>query len=118
MKLLLDRGADVNGKSQSFNPLMAASSRGHASIVELLLHKGADVNATDSQSFTALAYAAMESFSNIVKLLVARGAEVNAKNDDGDTPLTLVMNNLGRESPLDYVEPIMENSADTTAKMK
>ena len=46
MKLLLDRGANVNAQGgQHGNALQAASYGGHEKVVELLLDKGADVNA-------------------------------------------------------------------------
>ena len=45
MKLLLEKGADVNSHGGEYgNALQAASFRGHEAIVKLLLEKGADVN--------------------------------------------------------------------------
>lgn len=45
MKLLLDKGVDVNAQGGFYcNALQAASVRGHERIVKLLL-KGTDVNA-------------------------------------------------------------------------
>jgi ankyrin repeat protein len=46
VKLLLDKGADVNAQGGYYgNALQAASSDGHEAVVKLLLNKGADVNA-------------------------------------------------------------------------
>ncbi|KAF2469207.1 ankyrin [Lindgomyces ingoldianus] len=46
VKLLLDKGADVNAQGGRYgNALHAASVRGHETIVKLLLEAGADVNA-------------------------------------------------------------------------
>ena len=45
VKLLLDRGADVNAKTATgITPLIAAASVGDADIVKLLLEKGTDVS--------------------------------------------------------------------------
>jgi ankyrin repeat protein len=44
VKLLLDKGADVNAQGGFYgNALQAASCRGHKQVVKLLLDKGADV---------------------------------------------------------------------------
>ncbi|KAK4220982.1 ankyrin repeat-containing domain protein, partial [Podospora fimiseda] len=54
VKLLLDKGADVNAQGGFYgNALQAASSEGHQQIVKLLLDKGADVNAHGSSQEVA-----------------------------------------------------------------
>jgi ankyrin repeat protein len=46
MKLLLDKGANVDAQGGYYgNALQAASSRGHEQVVKLLLDKGTDINA-------------------------------------------------------------------------
>ena len=53
MKLLLDKGADVNAQGGRFgNALQAASSRGHQQVVKLLLDKGAAVIASSGYNLT------------------------------------------------------------------
>jgi quinoprotein dehydrogenase-associated probable ABC transporter substrate-binding protein len=56
--------------------------------VELLLAKGADINARNMQGLAPLHAAARQRDSNMTSLLVARGADVNARDGDGWTPLT------------------------------
>lgn len=47
IKILLDRGANVNAKGGVLgSPLMAAVYQGHKEVVEMLIERGADVNAT------------------------------------------------------------------------
>lgn len=46
VRLLLEKGADVNAASETIrNALSAASSNGHEGVAQFLLEKGADVNA-------------------------------------------------------------------------
>ncbi|OCK91382.1 uncharacterized protein K441DRAFT_574846, partial [Cenococcum geophilum 1.58] len=46
VKLLLNKGADVNAQGGYYNNVLhAALARGYMQVVKLLLNKGADVNA-------------------------------------------------------------------------
>ena len=59
---------------------------GQKEIAELLIDKGADVNAS-SGGETPLHEAALFGHKEIVELLIGKGADLNAKDEDGDTPL-------------------------------
>ena len=85
----LSRGADVNAKDRDgATPLPWAAWAGHKQVVELLIAKGADVNAkVDRHGMTPLHYAASRGHKEIAELLIANGADVNAKTGDGWTPL-------------------------------
>lgn len=58
VKELLDRGVDVNTRSESgVTPLMLACAEGQIDVVKLLLARGADVNVKDNSGRTALRWA-------------------------------------------------------------
>jgi ankyrin repeat protein len=61
------------------NALQAASVGGHNWIVELLLGKGADINAQAEKYGSALQAASAEGNDRIVELLLGKGADVNAQ---------------------------------------
>lgn len=100
-RMLLDHGANVNGKAQmGITPLLAVAqgvgvteeSKGIPSpnqqqMVALLLKRGADVNLGDDRGWTPLHYVATASFQVLAETLVKAGANVNARSEDGETPL-------------------------------
>ncbi|OPY76034.1 MAG: Ankyrin repeat protein [Syntrophorhabdus sp. PtaU1.Bin058] len=93
VKLLLDKGADVNAKwaTEGITALIFASQEGHTDVVKLLLDKGADVNAKwATEGMTALMMASWEGHKDVVKLLLDKGADVNAKTiTEGMTALMM-----------------------------
>lgn len=79
-RLLLDRGADVNARSQSDRfarantPLHAAAANRQVEVARLLVERGADVNARDGSGFTPLALAANSRSDHLMLLLLDKGA--------------------------------------------
>ena len=57
---------------------------------EILINKGADVNAANEYGFTALHFAAAKRNIILAKMLVDHGAKVNIVTKDGYTPLDTV----------------------------
>lgn len=91
MQALILLGADVNGKvypqyvcgnateadiAMDYHlPLQSAAYEGQGEAVELLLEKGANINATDGFGRTALWYVALGGHPALARLLLERGAE-------------------------------------------
>lgn len=79
--LLLEHGADVNGRHGSGQtPLMTAAWYGSVNIVKLLLERGADINAQSSDIMRPTALAATfvsRQKLAMVRLLLENGADVN-----------------------------------------
>jgi ankyrin repeat protein len=87
VKQHLAAGVDVNAKDDDGGtPMYWAAVNGRKEIVELLIAKGADVNAKSKRG-TPLHFAAKGGHREVAKLLIAKGADVNAKTGDGVTPL-------------------------------
>ncbi len=84
---LIEGGADVSRRTPLGTTLLErAVDVGLKDIVELLIAKGADVNAKDDWNWTPL-HSAVYGHKDIVKLLIAKGANVNARNGASRTPL-------------------------------
>jgi ankyrin repeat protein len=85
VRMLLDKGAAINlADNTGVTPLIAAASVDDASVVKLLLARGAAINANASigQASTALMAAAYGGNLELVKLLLSRGAESDAISAD------------------------------------
>lgn len=80
---LLERGADVDARSQSERfarsntPLHAAAANRRLEVAELLVARGADVNARDGSGFTPLALAANSKSDLLMLLLLEKGARAD-----------------------------------------
>jgi len=82
--------ADVNKKHNGGAErtlLHYAASGGQVKAAELLIDRGAKVDARTSSEWTPLHLAACNGHLDVVGLLLNRGAKVNAKDDSDGTPL-------------------------------
>jgi ankyrin repeat protein len=89
IRLLLDKGANVNAKNiAGLTPLhTAVLRRGEPAAVELLIARGAAVNAVaDQQGWIPLHGAAGSGRLDLVDILLAHGADRTAKDGRGLTP--------------------------------
>ena len=91
VKMLLEKGADVNAKTMDYfgvTALIQASYYGHTEIVKkLLATKGILVNKKDNYGSTALIKASHEGHPEIVRLLLDAGANINAITNENITAL-------------------------------
>jgi ankyrin repeat protein len=69
------------------SPLHHAASSNRLQIVQLLLDRGADVNAKDHNGRTPLHVASLEGEMQVVHALLDRGADINIQTKNGSTPL-------------------------------
>ena len=91
--------------------LWQIAEAGDVSRLDLVLQRGAEMNATNANGVTALMRAAAAGNEEFVRKLVERGADINAHRDDGFNPL-LLATFFGR---LDTVRALVEMGADLSS---
>ena len=86
---LIKIGANVNAvNTKGDTALMKAATKGHLSMIKLLLESGADVNVANQNGSTALMMASSsKDGTDAVKDLVEAGANVNQTDINGKSPL-------------------------------
>ena len=109
--LLIAKGTDSNLKNKSGEtPLIKAAnsggvfnrpvSIGRLETIELLISKGADIDAQGAGGWSSLNYAASSGRKKIVELLIKKGADVNSKMRLGFTALD---NSGSKKDIADYI---------------
>jgi enediyne biosynthesis protein E4 len=90
-QLALNDGINVKTTDRWGNTalIFAVHATENPALVNLLLKRGAEVNAGNHQGETALMYVASKGQTGLVKILLENGADVNRKNIQGSTALTL-----------------------------
>jgi ankyrin repeat protein len=128
VRVLLEHGADVNGKQSKRLPSTPLDQAAHTGTValesmKLLIAKGADVNARNAYGATPLFNAIYQNNlifpqdgpkreENGVSLLLDHGADVNARDNHGLTPLLFAAQ--GR--CFRFVPLLIERGADVNAR--
>ncbi|VUC25829.1 unnamed protein product [Clonostachys rosea] len=90
VKLLLELGFNIN-EVRVRTPLHTAMFHTDTVIADILLDKGADIEAHDSDHLTALQQAVLNGFLAPTKLLLSRGADVNVAHTFELPPTKLLL---------------------------
>lgn len=77
--------ADKNGRT----PTILAASEGHLAIIDILIEKGADLNAQDRDGLSALSWACLKGHYNAASALLEHNIDVNHADQSGRTALDL-----------------------------
>ena len=112
IKLLLDKGADVNAANRRKSTPLFWAIHDEAK-VRLLLERGADINAKTVDGLT-LVYqaAAMGNATSLLRLLLDKGASADTRTLIGTTPLMIA---AGRAN-LEVMGLLIEKKADVNAR--
>ena len=101
--LLESTKTDVNIKTKwGSSPLHLAIQKDNQELVEDLIAKGANVNATDNHDISPLHIATLLGSTKVIALLLAKGANINAMDEDGNTPLHIAAEE-GKESVIELL---------------
>ncbi|XP_049579319.1 ankyrin repeat domain-containing protein 27 isoform X3 [Syngnathus scovelli] len=74
---------------RGYTPLHVAAVCGQAQLIDLLVSKGAPVNATDYHTLTPLHLACQKGYQGVALLLLHYKADADAQDNNGNTPLHL-----------------------------
>ena len=94
--------------------LYMTSLRGHANIVQLLLDKGADINAKGGDHGSALQAASSSGELDVVQLLLANGADVNGPGGEDVNALQAAV--IGGHP--NVIQLLLDHGADVSAPSK
>ncbi|KAK4972120.1 hypothetical protein LTR42_006626 [Elasticomyces elasticus] len=109
--LLLEWGAEINAKAigEGLSALQGAVRRHATPVVEMLIERGAYINASDDSEGNALQVAVKEDEEAMVHLLLDRGADINALGGYWNSTALMEAAEPGRTS---MVRLLLDEGAD------
>ncbi len=96
-------------------PLMQAALGGNVDVVELLINRGADLDAIGPNGMTPLHWACMGGSAKMVKILLIWGAN-HREDNQGLTPLHLATTFYPEKNGAKIIQILLASGADLTAK--
>ncbi len=93
-------------------PLHNAAIKGSVAMAEILLAKGADINAVNTRMNIPLVEAIINQREEVSRLLIERGSDLKKRTLTGDTPLHYAV----RKSSVSIVSLLIEKGADIESK--
>ncbi len=131
IKLLLNKGANVNYKTNGYSALIEGIKHKNLKIIDILLKVGAecgdeerekinqlikeknDINFVNEKGETALLIASSNGELKLAKSLIERGANVNVKDMEGKSPFTRAVLHGSRKT----VKLLLDNGADISERI-
>lgn len=105
--LLIEHGANIDGREERETPLIAATSLGVEPVAKLLIEHGANLEAKSVFGARALHWAAAVGLPSTVELLIQSGAELEARCSEFDsTPLYWSVVGFGPHGPNKKRDPL------------
>lgn len=112
--LLLDHGADIEAVERNagkYTPFLNGVQSGSEQVMELLLKRGANINAKTSEGFTPMHVAAYYDQCAAATLLLRHGLSVNARDAHQRTPLMIA----AQQGNMKMVKFLLDHQADVDA---
>lgn len=104
IRLLVDKGADINAGSSLYNPLLLAIGDNKAEIARLLLELGANPNYKEQiTGSTPLHLIAYDGNIDIANLLLQFNVKADVKDKRGNTPLDIALRQHGSNIELIHI---------------
>lgn len=95
-KNIVDARDNINARAITW-----AAFSGHTDVVEMLLQRGASIDAGGTDNKPALSWAISGNHHETAAALINRGASLDAKDDHGRTPVDYAQNNPGMMAMID-----------------
>ena len=109
MIILINSGADVNGRDSDLNTaLQHAASVDNVVGINLLLDNGAKIDSVNNINMTPLMVTCYDNYTNSARVLLERGANLTFPNEEGNTCLHIATMNTN----IDMIKLFFQYGAD------